>query len=264
MDELRIRLVVERYDVETVVRTFDGELVELVVVNETCVRSLEGIIVLVGEVLRAEHVEILGAQARVKRIQNLLGDVASVVACDSLGELHVVALCGCNVTGGNLVLRNGIETIEQIERGVTIGVTNTFPDSIVQVLGKGDSNRAEHVQRRRRFELTVAFGGCHLTEDGRDSRVRLELGYNGTQEGFERTEVQVEVVIGRARRLIRTKLRITGYSGHGLFVTNARTGSHVLERVLNTDDRQHQQFRTVLVSGLLIGGQIKLKFSWHS
>ena len=132
------------------------------------------------------------------------------------------------------------------------------------MLGKGDSNRAEHVQRRRRFHLTVTFGGCHLTEHGRDSRVRLELGYNGTQEGFESTELQVEVVIGRARRLVRTKLRIAGNSGYGLLVTNARTGSHVLECVLDTDDRQHQQFRTVLVSGLLIGGQIKLKFSWHS
>ena len=69
VDELRISLVVERDDVQTVVGTFYCELVELVVVNETCVRSLVGIIVLVGEVLRAEHVEILGAQARVKRIQ---------------------------------------------------------------------------------------------------------------------------------------------------------------------------------------------------
>ena len=143
-------------------------------------------------------------------------------------------------------------------------VAHTLPDSIVQVLGKGNSNRAKHVQRGRRFHLPVTFGCSHLTENGRDSRVRLKLGNDRTHEGFERTEVEVEVESGRARRLIRTELRRAVHGCYGLLVTDTRAGSHEFKRVLDTNDGQHQQFRTVLVSGFLIGSQIKLKFSWHS
>ena len=173
-------------------------------------------------------------------------------------------MSGCNLTCGNLLLSDGIEAIKQIQRGIAIGIAHTFPDSIIEVLRKGDSNGTQHMERGRRFHLTVALRCSHLTEHGRDSRVRLELSHYRTHERFQRTEVQVQVIIGRARRLIRPELRITRHSGNGLLVADTGARRHVLESVLDTDDGEHQQFRAELVSGLLISRQIKLNFSWHS
>ena len=70
---------------EAVVGTLYGELIELVVVNQSGMGRLIGIVVLVGKILRAEHVQILSAEARIKGVQNLLGNVTGIVRSDSLG-----------------------------------------------------------------------------------------------------------------------------------------------------------------------------------
>ena len=66
MDELAVHLVVEGNDGQATIAAFHRGLVILVVVHDAAVREQVGLVVLVGEVLRAVHDQILGPQSRVE------------------------------------------------------------------------------------------------------------------------------------------------------------------------------------------------------
>ena len=114
------------------VASFHGVLSELVVVVDTSVSQQHSLVVLVGEVLRAVHVEFLRAQARVERIENLLRDVQGVRGGDFLLQFHIVLVCLTDVVSVNLHLCDGVETVKQIFRGVAIGIANRIPYCLVK------------------------------------------------------------------------------------------------------------------------------------
>ena len=66
MDDLRANLVIHRDDVKATVRALDAVLGVLVVVADAAVSEQLALVVLVGEVLGTEHVEVLRTEARIK------------------------------------------------------------------------------------------------------------------------------------------------------------------------------------------------------
>ena len=134
VNELGICLVEERNDVKTVVRPLYSHLIELRVVHVARVRKLVGIVVLVGEVLRAEEVAILSTQTRVERIEDLLSQIISIFRGYGLSKFEVVTLFRGDSALGNLLLGDGVEAIEEVHGRVAIRVTFTLPNGVVEIL----------------------------------------------------------------------------------------------------------------------------------
>ena len=132
MYELAVCLVEQGHDVKFSVASFHGVLSELVVVVDACVSQQHRLVVLVGEVLRAVHVEFLRAQTWVKRVKNLFGDVQSIRGGDFLLKFHIVLVCLTDVVSVNLHLCDGVETVKKIFRGVAIGIANRIPYCLVK------------------------------------------------------------------------------------------------------------------------------------
>ena len=116
---------------------------------------------------------------------------------------------------------------------------------------------------RRSLHLSVALRVTDLTEERRDSAVRLELRHDATQESFEGAEVDVQVEVRRAGGLIWTELSITRESSHLFLIADARASRHVLQCLLTADDREHEQVGAPFGSRFLIVLQGKSKFSSH-
>ena len=73
-----------------------------------------------------------------------------------------------------------------------------------------------------------------------------------TQEGFQRTEIQLEVIIRAALRFVRTKLCVKVHRTYALFIADTRTACHVLEGIHASENREHEQFLAVLNRCFLI------------
>ena len=134
MDELAVSLVEQRHDVKFSVASFHSVLIEVVVEVDASVGEQHRLVVLVCEVLRAVHDQVLRAQARVERIENLLRDVQSVRGGDLLLQLHVVLILCRDSSSSDFSLCDGVETIKEVCSGVTVGITHAIPDSVVEFL----------------------------------------------------------------------------------------------------------------------------------
>ena len=134
MDELRISFVRQRAENQLTVRSFYGGLIVLVVVVDSRMRQEVALVVLVSEVLRTVHITRLGTQAWIQREKHLLGNVHSIGGGHGIGDFQIVALRLRNLAVSNIVGSDGIKTIKQVNGGVTVRITLTRPDSVVQVL----------------------------------------------------------------------------------------------------------------------------------
>ena len=133
MDILRAVLVVERYEVQTAIGAFHSVLSVLCVVVDAAMSEQIALVVGISELLCAEHIEVLRAQARVKREKDFLRHIHRIVVCDSISELHVIALRSGNSPRSNLCVGNRIETVKEIECRITVGIAHTSPDSLIQM-----------------------------------------------------------------------------------------------------------------------------------
>ena len=113
------------------------------------------------------------------------------------------------------------------------------------------------------LHLTIALCVADLTEQCRYCGVRFKLGHDTTHECLQGAVVHIEIEVRRARGLVRAELCISGQSAHILLIAYARASSHVLQRVLNTDDGQHEEVLAVLGCRFLELLRSKLKFSCH-
>ena len=254
MDELRVHLIVERNEFEATVGAFNRSLVVLRVVRDSAVGHKIALVVFVCEVLGAEHIQFLFAEARVEREQDGLGDIDGVSRSDGLVNLHVVAEVGSDGTSGNLVLCDGIETVKEISGGITAGIALAAPQSIVQMLGEAFGDKGEHVERRGRGHLTVTLGRAGTEKRG-DRRVRLKLGDNRTEVCLQSAEVEIEVEVLRARRLVGSELSVAADRGDLFLVSDAGAACHILQGLLYADNRQHEKVFAVDGRGFLILGE---------
>lgn len=158
--ELRPGLVVEGAELQLAVGAFHGTLSVLGVVRYAAVGEQVAFVVLVHEVLQAVEIEVLGAEARVERKEDLLSDVNGIGRGNRVGELHVVAFLGCDGTCGDFFVGNRVEAVEQVGGGVTGGVALAVPDGIVQVLREVLGDAGEDVAGRGHSHLTVALCGA--------------------------------------------------------------------------------------------------------
>ena len=92
------------------------------------------LVVLVCEVLRAEHEHILRTEAWIKREKDILSDIHSVLTRNLLRKLEVVALIRRDIASGNLLAGDGIKAIEQVGSSVARWIAHTRPNSIVEML----------------------------------------------------------------------------------------------------------------------------------
>ena len=113
----------------------------------------------------------------------------------------------------------------------------------------------------RSLHLTVALGGTHSTQQSAHSTVRLEVSHYRAEECLQRAEVKVQVIIGTARGLIGSELRIAAHGCDILLIADARSASHELQGFLNADDRQHEEVAAVLGSRFLVVLECESKFS---
>lgn len=261
MDKLRVRLIRERAQDEAAVGAFDSRLVILRIVPDTRMGKEIRLVVLVCEVLRAEHVARLGTEARVEREENLLCDVHGICRCDLLFKLQEITVSSGDVALRYLLLRDGIEAIEEVERGIARGVALARPDSVVQRLGQLLGDKGQDMHCRRRAHLSVALCIPDCSEQRRDGRVGFELRHDRAEEGLERAEVEVEVCT--ARRFVGSKLSVAGDGGHRFLVSDPGAARHELQCFFYADNRQHKEVRAVLVRGLLIVSEVKIQFSRH-
>ena len=197
-------------------------------------------VVFVGEVLRTEQIALLAAQSRVEREQDLFCHVNSICRCDSLGQLHVVAFARCDIAGRFLFVGNGVEAIEQVCRSIAAFVADTFPYCIVKRLAKALCDSRENEQRSRCVLLSCAFACSTGAKNCRNRRVRLELSHYRAEVGLQAAIVDIEVSIRSARSLIRCELCISANSAYILRIADTRATRHILESVLQTDDRKHK------------------------
>ena len=208
-------------------------------------------VVLVDEVLRAVEIEVLRAEARVEREQNLLGDVNGIGRSNRVGELHVVALVFGDSTCGDFLFGNRVEAIEKVGGGISGGVPSAVPYGIVQMLREVFGNLGEDVAGRGCSHLTVALGGAGAEKRG-DSRVRLEVCDNGAKERFEVSELDSEIIVHGTLRIVGRKLGVACEIADALLVSDTRSPRHILERVADTDNGEHEEVGAIFHGGLLI------------
>ena len=94
-------------------------------------REEVALVVLVREVLRAEHVQVVCTETRVEREKDFLCYDDRVVSSDLTSQLHVVAMFSSDVSRLNLLLCDGVKAIEELHGSVTVGVSLRFPYRLV-------------------------------------------------------------------------------------------------------------------------------------
>ena len=251
VDELAVSLVEQRHDVKLAVASFHSVLIEVVVEVDASVGEQHRLVVLVCEILRAVHDQVLRAQARVERIENLLRDVQSVRSGDFLLQLHVVLVSCRDSASRDFSLCDGVEAIKEVCGSVTIGVTHAIPDSVIEFLREPFGDESKHVKRSWSSHLPVTFSRCHITEDGRSCRVRLELAVHRTHEGLQGAVFHVQVEVRGAAWLVGSELRRSADGAHILLVADAGAWSHVLQGVVTADDGLIEEFLAPLSRRLL-------------
>ena len=264
MDELRANLVIHRYDVQTAIRAFHGVLSVLRVIVDASMSEQIALIVGIRELLCTEHIQILCTKAWVEREENVLGDVHGVLLGDGIRQFEVVAFLSSDGTCSNLLLGDGIEAVEEVERRITVRITHTCPDSLIEVFRETFCYECQDMQGSGSLHLSVALCVTNLSEQCRNRTVRFKFRYYATQECFEGAEVDIQIEVRGARRLVRTELRISRQCAHLFLVADARSCCHVLESFLNTDDGKHQKVGAPFGCRLLIVLQCKCQFSSHN
>ena len=262
MDVLGIRFVGKRTKREFAVRALHRRLIVFRVVRNTAVSKEIALIVLVSEVLRAVHQQILRTETRIQREENLLGDVHRISRSDSLRELHVIAVADSQIAVRHLLLGDSVKPVKKIMRRFAATVAHPVPDSIIKMLRERFSDKTKYLASRRRRLLPVALRGTSAEKRG-NRRVRFKLSNHRAEERLQGPEVELKIKVLAARRRVRSKLRRSVKRADRLLVTDTRSAGHKLESLLAPDKRKTEEVRAVLARRVLVFVKRKRKFTCH-
>ena len=131
------------------------------------------------------------------------------------------------------------------------------------MFGKALCHLCQYMQCCWCLHLSVALC-CTCTKKSGYCAVRLEVSCHIAEECLQRAEVQSQVHICTARRLVGCELCLCVDVAHILLVTNTGARCHKLQGVLDTDNREHKELLAILDCCLLVVLQCKNQFSCHN
>ena len=228
----------------TVVLTVEVHLLELVVVGKMTVLGTVSILVLTLDSIRAQKSSLLVLQLLISCIVELLDDIHSVLSCDGCNCMQV-ADSRRHLLVVDLLLDDGLITVEQIVSGSTVVRTDCGKHLIVEVL----TQLTEQIS-------PYGFGNGHILQaftlndaraiDAFHNAVWVEALDSRTEIGLQNATNNLHIVIVTTSDVVRAELHVACQLANNLLIAHTGTECQERQNLIETIHRHNDEVLTVL------------------
>ena len=245
VDEVRTLLGYQRHEFAKVVGTFEERFLILLIVGHSThallvvlrvgVHHVDGDIHLSGAALE------LIAGSPVESLEQIHG----ILMREGSAKLVEVLLRRGDVARGDFLLRDGVETIEEVFGGSASVVALCREDALIELLSQLCSEVEQHLLRH--VDLLEFLALCQeRAVNGLPGFVGIEFLHDAAQENLQRARIDANARVVHTGRVVRTQFDVAAQAAHDHAAATAGEGSHVFEGFIRTDDGHDEEFFLIL------------------